>query len=855
MTNGWIDIKNTDMMLIMGGNPAENHPCGFKWAIEAKRTRNAKMIVVDPRFTRTAATSDLFLQIRAGADIAFLGGVLRYAIENNRIAKEYLANYTNAAFIVQDGFKLPEDGLYSGFDAASQTYDRSSWNYEEGNDTGGAAHAHAAPAAAPAKSAGTTLGPATTPAPPLPLLPAKVAYDLTLQHPRCVFQLLRQQYSRYTPEMVERITGIPKDQFLKAADLFTSVRKDGDMKKVATILYAVGWTQHTFGTQIIRTAAILQLLLGNVGRAGGGVNALRGHSNIQGATDMGGVFDSLPGYLKVPNPTDADLAAWLKRITPTASKPAPWDSFNYYSNTPKFAVSYLKALFGDAATKENDFAFQYMPKVDRNYSWTQIWDNMYRGTVKGMLAFGMNGVAIGPDSQKNIDALKKADFLVVGEIYPDETSEFWKSPGITPEEMKTINTTVYRLPCAGFAEKDGSMTNSARWLQWKNVAVPPPGDCRLDQDIVAQIFLRVQELYKTEGGKFPDPILNLTWPYVNAQHPALGDLAKEMNGRALADLTDPKTQVTIKKGQQLPGFAWLKDDGTTSCGIWIYSGSWTEAGNQLARRGTEDPTGQGIYQNWAWSWPANRRVLYNRASCDPSGKPWDATRKQVWWSESAQLWVGNDVPDFKPDSNPKDHMGPFIMTAEGVGRIFAPLGLFADGPMPEHYEPIESPVQNLLHPNQSNNPVVKKLKTAADKYAAPGDGFNIICTTYRLTEHYHYWTKNNQMNVQLIPEPFVEIPVELAAELGIQGNDKVKVTSARSYYVAKAFVTKRIKPMMIDGKKTYQIGIPIHQGYRGIQEDEGRNARTILNRLTPTVVDPNAYTPEFKGFLVKLEKA
>ncbi len=859
MTNGWIDIKNTDMMLIMGGNPAENHPCGFKWAIEAKRTRNAKMIVVDPRFTRTAATSDLFLQIRAGADIAFLGGVLRYAIENNRIAKEYLVNYTNAAFIVKEGFKLPEDGLYSGFDGATQTYDRSSWNYEEGNDAGGEAPAHAAahtaPSAAAAKSAGTTLGAAAVTPTPLPAMPPKVAYDLTLQHPRCVFQLLRQQYSRYTPEMVERITGIPKDQFLKAADLFTSVRKDGDMKKVATIMYAVGWTQHSFGTQIIRTAAILQLLLGNIGRAGGGVNALRGHSNIQGATDMGGIFDIWPGYLKVPNPTDVDLAAYLKRITPTPSKPAPWDSFNYWSNTPKFAVSYLKAMYGDAATKENDFAFDYMPKVDRNYSWTQIWDNMYRGSVKGMFAFGMNGVAIGPDSQKNIEALKKADWLVVGEIYPDETSEFWKSPGITPEEMKTINTTVYRLACAGFAEKDGSMTNSARWLQWKNVAVPPPGECRLDQDIVAQIFLKVRDLYQTQGGKFPDPILNLTWAYTNAQHPALGDLAKELNGKALADLTDPKTQVTIKRGQQLPGFAWLKDDGTTACGNWIYSGCWTEAGNQLSRRGTEDPSGQGIYQNWAWSWPANRRVLYNRASCDPSGKPYDATRKQVWWNESTQLWMGNDVPDFKPDSNPKDHMGPFIMNAEGVGRIFGPLGAFADGPFPEHYEPIESPVQNALHPNQSKNPVVKKLKTAADKYASPGDGFNIICTTYRLTEHYHYWTKNNRMNVQLVPEPFIEIPVELAAELGIKGNDKVKVTSARSYYVAKAFVTKRIKPMMIDGKKIYQIGIPIHQGYRGIQEDAGRDARTILNRLTPTVVDPNAFTPEFKGFLVKVEKA
>ena len=854
MTNGWVDIKNTDMMLIMGGNPAENHPCGFKWAIEAKRNRNAKMIVVDPRFTRTAATSDLFLQIRAGSDIAMLGGMVRYAIENNRIAKDYLVNYTNAAFVVKEGFKLPEDGLYSGFDAATKTYDKTTWNYEDGNDAGGVAPSAHAAAGSSQKSAGMALGQTAVTPTPLPPLPPKVAYDLTLQHPRCVFQLLKQQYSRYTPEMVERITGIPKDQFLKAADLFTSIRKDGDLKKVATILYAVGWTQHSFGTQIIRTAAILQLLLGNVGRAGGGVNALRGHSNIQGATDMGGVFDSLPGYLKVPSPADADLAAYLKRITPTSSKPAPWDSFNYWSNTPKFAVSYLKSQFGDAATKENDFAFNYMPKVDRNYSWTQIWDNMYRGSVKGMLAFGMNGVAIGPDSQKNIDALKKADFLVVGEIYPDETSEFWKAPGTTPEEMKTINTTVYRLACAGFAEKDGSMTNSARWLQWKNVAVPTPGECRLDQDIVSDIFLKVRELYKKEGGKFPDPILNLTWPYTNPQ-PSLAELAKEINGKALADLTDPKTQQVIKRGQQVPGFAWLKDDGTTSCGNWIYSGCWTEAGPQLARRGTEDPSGQGIYPNWAWSWPANRRVLYNRASCDASGKPWDAERKQVWWNESAQLWVGNDVPDFKPDSHPGEHMGPFIMTPEGVGRIFAPLGAFADGPLPEHYEPIESPVPNLFHPNQSNNPVVKKLSTPADKYATPGDGLNIVCTTYRLTEHYHYWTKNNLMNVQLIPEPFVEIPVELAQELGIKGNDKVKVTSARNYYVAKAYVTKRIKPMMIDGKKVYQIGLPIHQGYRGIQEDAGRDARTIANRLTPTVIDPNAYTPEFKGFLVKLEKA
>ena len=828
MTNGWIDIRNTDMMLIMGGNPAENHPCGFKWPIEAKLQRNAKMIVVDPRFTRTAANADLFLQIRAGADIAFLGGLINYAIQTNRIAHDYLVHYTNAAFIVKDGFKLPEDGLYSGFDPATQTYDKSTWNYEPSTFS-----AAGAPAA----------------------LPPAVAHDLSLQHPRSVYQLLKQQYSRYTPEMVERITGIPKDRFLEAADLFTSVRKDGDMKKVATIIYAVGWTQHTFGTQIIRSAAMLQLLLGNVGRAGGGVNALRGHSNIQGATDMAGVFDILPGYLKVPAPDDVDFATYLKRTTPTASKPSEWDSYNYWSNTPKFAVSFLKALYGDAAKKENDWAFGYLPKIDRKHSWAEIWDDMYTGTVKGLFAFGMNGVQIGPNTRKNIDALKKADWLVVGEIYPDETSEFWRAPGTTADEMSRIQTTVYRLPCAGFAEKDGTFVNSARWLQWKNIAVTPPGEARLDQEILSRIFLRVRELYQKEGGTFPEPILNLAWDYADPLHRSFVELAKEINGRALADVTDSTSGQTIKAGQQLPGFAVLRDDGTTSCGNWLYAGSWTEAGAMTQRRGTEDPSGLGIYPNWAWSWPANRRVMYNRASCDPAGKPWDPERRQIWWNDANGKWAGHDVPDFKVDSAPKDHMGPFIMNPEGVGRLFGPLAAFQDGPFPEYYEPIESPVANPLHPSQSTNPVVHKFKTPLDKYGTTADGFTVVCTTYRLTEHYHFWTKNNPMNVELVPEPFVEIPVELADEMGLRGGERVKVTSARGSYVAKAMVTRRIKSMQIDGKKTYQIGIPIHWGYRGIAEDAGRTSLMSANLLSPTVVDPNAYTPEFKGFLVKVEKA
>jgi formate dehydrogenase major subunit len=476
----------------------------------------------------------------------------------------------------------------------------------------------------------------------------------------------------------------------------------------------------------------------------------------------------------------------------------------------------------------------------------------------------MNGVSIGPNSQKNIDALKKAEWLVVCEIYPEETAEFWASPGITKEDQAKIQTEVYRLPGAGFAEKDGTFVNSARWLQWKWAAVPTPGNARLDHAILASIFLKVRELYQKEKDdpktKFPDPILNLTWAYTNPASPSLTEVAKEINGKALADLKDEKqTPPEWKAGQQLPGFAWLRDDGTTSCGNWLYCGSWPDAGSNTQRRNPDDPSGLGIHPTWGWSWPMNRRVMYNRASCNLDGKPWDPSRKQVWFNEATGKWAGNDVPDFKPDSNPKDHMGPFIMNPEGVGRFFVPLAPMADGPFPEHYEPIESPVANPLHPNQSTSPVVKKMKTDMDKYGT-ADKFPYPCTTYRLTEHYHYWTKNNPMNVQLVPEPFVEISEALADKLQIKGGDKVKVSSARSTYYCKAMVTKRIKPLTVAGKDgkdetVYPVGIPIHWGYRGLGDGRPENERTPVNLLSPTVVDPNAYTPEFKGFLVNIEKA
>ena len=826
MTNGWIDIKNTDMMLIMGGNPAENHPCGFKWPIEAKRTRNAKMIVVDPRFTRTAATADLYVPIRAGADIAFLGGLINYAIENNRIAKEYVVNYTNASFLIRDDFTMPEeDGVFSGFHADSQTYDHASWNYQ---GSGGAA-------------AG---------------MPQNVTSDPALENPRCVYQLLKKHYSRYTPEMVEKITGVPRDQFVKAADMFTSVRKDGDLSKVATIIYAVGWTQHSFGTQIIRTAAMLQLLMGNVGRAGGGVNALRGHSNIQGATDIAGIFDNLPGYLKVPTPADTDFKAWMTRTTPTSSKPHEWDSWNYYSNTSKFAVSFLKSMYGDAATKDHDWAFNYLPKVDRNYSWAYIWDGMYRGSVKGLLTFGMNGVCIGPDSQKNIDALKKAEFLVVCDIYPDETSDFWRSPGIKPEEMKQIQTEVYRLPGAGFAEKDGTFVNSARWLVWKWAAVPPPGDCRVDQEILAQIFLKLRELYRKEGGTFPDPILNLTWNYSNPQNPPLSEVAKELNGKAIADVEDKTLNQNMKAGQQLPGFSWLRDDGSTASGNWIWCGSWTEAGALTQRRGTEDPSGLGIYPGWAWSWPMNRRVLYNRASCDVSGKPWDPTRKQVWWNEAQKKWVGNDVPDFKVDSKPEEHMGPFIMNAERAsGRLFTPLAAWRMARFRVLRTHGKSRGEST-HPKQKNNPVVKKFSDGSRQTRHQTDGIQ------RGVHHVPADGALSLLDQEQSNERAACARTVCRDSDGVGERDRHQgrrqgegFKRACGTYIAKAMVTHRIRPMMLNGEKLYQIGIPLHFGYRGIQEDEGKTERMLVNSLSPVVVDPNANTPEFKGFLVKVEKA
>ncbi len=819
MTNGWVDIKNADVVLVMGGNPAENHPCGFKWAIEAKKTRNAKIVAVDPRFTRTAAVSDYYAPLRPGTDIAFLSGIIRYAIHSKRFHEEYVKIHTNGPYLVSEKYGF-NDGLFSGFDPAKGEYLKDSWAYEPDEKT------------------------------------QSYQVDATMQHPRCVFQLLKKHVDRYTPEMVEKICGTPKEKFLKVAEIVSST---GTAARAGTIMYALGWTQHSTGVQMIRAAAILQLLLGNVGRPGGGVNALRGHSNIQGATDMGGTFEILPGYLKTPTGAMTSLKEYYEKSMPTTLNKQPWASMNYWSNYPKFTVSLLKALYGKAATAENDFGYSWLPKVDGNYSWLYLFDDMYRGSStrvggkepapEGFISFGMNPVGLGPNSPKMVAALSKLKWMVMVENVETESAIFWKAPkeygGAEPSK---IQTEVFLLPAAGFAEKDGTFTNSARWIQWKWKAIDPPGQAKTDQEIIARIFLAVRDLYQREKGQLPEQVLNVNWSYTNPTNPDLSEVLREINGKALVDIHDPKDPTKIIKtaGQQLDGFAQLMDDGSTMCGNWLHSGVYTEAGNLSQRRNNADPLGLGMFHSWAFSWPANRRVMYNRASADAHGRPWDPRRPGIVWN--GEKWVG-DVPDIKPDSAPGTY-GPFIMLPEGVGRLWSPV--LNDGPFPEHYEAVEAPVENPLHAKVSSNPASKRFSNDKDAYGTP-DKFPHVCTTYRLTEHFHYWTqhqRNGRLN-EIQPGFFFEIPDALAKEMGIADGARVKVTSARGSIEGPAIVTKRLLPTTINGKKVWHIGFPIHWGFAGDPAHTG----PLANLLTPSAMDPNTWTPEYKTFLVRLEKA
>jgi len=809
MTNHWVDIKNADVVLIMGGNAAEAHPCGFKWVTEAKAHNQAKLIVVDPRFTRSASVADFYAPIRTGTDIIFLGGVIRYLLEKDAIQHEYVRNYTDMSFIVREDFAF-EDGLYSGYDAEKRSYDKASWDYERGED-------------------------------------GYVRTDPTLQHPRTVYQLLKRHYSRYTDEMIERACGTPRDKFLKVCEMLAST---AGTDRAATILYALGWTQHSIGSQIIRTGAMVQLLLGNIGVAGGGMNALRGHSNIQGLTDLGLMSNLLPGYLTLPSEAEQDYARY---IDVRAQKPLRPNQMSYWQNYGKFHVSLMKAWWGKAATAENNWAYDYLPKLDKLYDMLQVYELMDQGKMTGYICQGFNPLAAAPDKAKLLKGFSSLKFLVIMDPLVTETSEFWRNFGeYNDVDPAQIQTEVFRLPTTCFAEEEGALVNSGRWLQWHWKGAEPPGEARSDIEIMAQLHWRLRELYRKEGGAYPDPIVNLDWPYSNPENPTAAELAKEYSGRAVADLADPKdpSKVTRRAGEQLAGFAELRDDGSTASGCWIYCGSWGPAGNLMARRDNADPTGVGQTLNWAWAWPANRRVLYNRASCDLQGRPFNPRRSLISWNGKA--WGGADIPDFKADEAPDAGMGPFIMNPEGVARFFARAGM-AEGPFPEHYEPFETPLgYNPLYPKAqaaTSNPAARVFK---NDLAAMGkvDKFPYVATTYRLTEHFHYWTKHVLLNAIVQPQQFVEIGEGLAQQLGIANGAMVKVSSNRGYIKAVAVVTKRIRTLTVEGKPLHQVGIPIHWGFVGVAKPG-----FLANTLTPFVGDGNSQTPEFKSFLVNVEKA
>jgi formate dehydrogenase major subunit len=801
MTNSWTDIKNTDLVVIMGGNAAEAHPCGFKWVTEAKANRGAQLIVVDPRFTRSASVADYYAPIRQGTDIAFLLGVIKYCIDNNKVQWDYVNAFTNAPYVVKDGFDY-QDGLFSGYDEAKRDYNKSTWDYQLGDD-------------------------------------GYVVSDI--DNPRSVWNLLKKHVSIYTPEMVERICGTPKEKFLKVAQM---IGECSSKTKTMTSMYALGWTQHSKGSQNIRAMAMLQLILGNIGVRGGGMNALRGHSNIQGLTDLGLISDRIPGYLTMPTDKEPTFDVYMST---RGFKPLRPNQMSYWQNYKKFFVSFLKSMWGDAATPENNFAFDYLPKLDvANYDVLRAFELMHEGKMNGYFCQGFNPLLSFPNRTKLTAALSKLKFLVIIDPLDTETGRFWENHGeFNDVDTAKIQTEVIQLPSTCFAEDTGSLTNSGRHLHWHWAGGTPPGEAKGDAWIMAQIFQRLKALYQKEGGAFPEPILNLDWRYKDPGEPTPDELAKEMNGSALEDITDPNdpTKVVLAKGKQVVSFAALRDDGKTACGCWIYSGCYNEAGNNMARRDNTDPDDTGAFPKWAWSWPVNRRIIYNRASADINGQPWDPSRKLLWWDGAK--WTGYDVPDIAPNAKP-DVVGPFIMNPEGTARLFT-RGMMRDGPFPAHYEPFESPVVNVIAPKVRGNPVARVFKDDMEQFGDAKE-FPYAGTSYRLTEHFHFWTKHVQINASLQPEFFVEISEQLAQEKNIKPGGWVRVWSKRGSVKAKAVVTKRIAPLICDGKTVHVIGIPLHWGFMG-RAKKGFGP----NSLTPYVGDANIETPEYKAFLVNIE--
>jgi len=815
MTNHWIDLANSDCILIMGSNAAENHPISFRWVLKAQ-DNGATVIHVDPRFTRTSTKADIYAPLRSGTDIAFLGGMIKYILENDKFFTSYVVNYTNGPYIVGEKYSF-KDGLFSGFNSEKKSYDSSTWAFEL-DDQG---------------------------------IPKK---DLTLQDPRCVFQLLKTHYSRYDLDIVSSVTGTPKDDLLK---VYLAYSATGVSDKAGTIMYAMGWCQHTVGVQNIRAMSIIQLLLGNMGIAGGGVNALRGESNVQGSTDAGLLFHILPGYLPSPTASLATLADYNKKNTPTSKDPL---SANWWQNRPKYMVSLLKALYGDAAKKENDFCYSWLPKGDegKSYSWLDLFDAMYSKQLKGFFAWGMNPACSGANANKTREAFANLDWMVNVNVFDNETASFWRGPGMNPKQIKTE---VFFLPCAAFLEKEGSISNSGRWAQWRYKAQEPLGDSKPDGDIIYELFKEIRDLYKKDKkAKFADPILNLKWDYATNNKFDAHLAAKAINGYWLEDKTIGDK--TYKKGELVPAFAMLQDDGSTSSGTWIYCQSYNQDGNNMARRDKSDSSGIGLYPKWSWAWPVNRRIIYNRASVDPTGKPWNPKKPVIEYvgevkdgKYASGSWKG-DVPDGpwphlqNPDGSPRaDGKLAFIMRSDGYGALFGP-GL-KDGPFPEHYEPLECPVEKNSFGLQLNNPIAAIIKSERDVIKTCDPRYPFVGTTYRVTEHWQtgVLTRNLPWLIEAEPQLFVEISEQLAEIRNIKNGEKVIVESARGMLEAVAIVTKRFRPFTIQGTEIHQVGLPWHYGW--IFPPEGGDS---ANLLTPSVGDPNTRIPESKAFMVNVRK-
>jgi formate dehydrogenase major subunit len=868
-------MLDSDCIVIMGANMAENHPVAFRWPMAAKVQNGATLIHIDPRFTRTSAVSDIYAPIRAGADIAFLGGLINYVINSQRwntdpFFRTWVVNYTNAATIIDENFRDAEDndGVFSGlmeyragvpewpYNGFASQYDDATWQYR-GTRIGdqGRVAATAQSGEQPRVSSGTE--PASTKKPQGPpfddlvksLLKPAPQRDATLQHPSCVLQIVKRHFSRYTPEVVERITGCPQATFLKIAE---TILANSGAERTTSFAYAVAWTQHTSGPQIIGCCALLQLLLGNFGRPGAGIMALRGHASIQGSTDVPTLYHSIHGYM--PQPSALKRHDTLRDYLATETLPT-----GYWANMPRFLISYLKSMWGDAATAENDFGYHWHPKIFGDHSHMPVFVAMNDGKVRGMLCVGQNP-ATSLNAKLERAGLRRLQWLVVKDNWVQETATFWKSaPEVKNGEISPadIQTEVFFLPSAQVAETEGTFTNTQRLLQTHYKAAEAPGDCRSDTWFTYELGKRLKRLYAESDLPRDQGFKQLLWEYEHEDEheraigePSAHKILKEING-----------YYSAAPDRHVVSMADLRDDGTTSCASWIYCGVFPAPGKNLAGSREPDQPGQrGAHLNWGYAWPANRRVLYNRASADPSGKPWSERKRWVWWDGSR--WTGYDVPDFVATKPPDDRAkpggvgmdalpgtAPFILKSDGVGWLYVPTGL-VDGPLPTQYEPMESPIRNPLY-KQQVTPVVKYWSHEGNPVAGVADPrWPYVITTYRLTEHYLSGAMSRWLPrlSELMPELFVEISPELAKEKGITNLDWVLISSPRAQIRAKALVTHRMRPLQVDGRTLHQVGLPWHWGYEGVVTG------AVANDLTALVGDPNVTIHEGKAFVCNIEK-